>query len=394
MKVWRKQTVKWKRDGKRVKAGTERAERCVTLSKRFYGTLTDADGKRQQVPLCEDREASERLLRRLQTEADKQRALGLAKHERQRQRPVSAFVDEYEAYLRSKGNTERYVTQAASRIRRLLKASRIGSLDELDASKIAATLFAWRQRKDKPLTPATTNDYSRAVKAFSRWLWIERRTPDDPLRSLRLLNAKANRKRTRRAFTPTELERLTKATAESDKRCFGLSPADRSMLYVVAAYTGLRASELASLTKASFNLEAKTVTVLASYSKRRRNDTLPLHPSLIDRLTPWLASKGNGFLWPGTWTNRHKRQAAKMLRRDLKRAAIAYVDDAGRFADFHALRHTFITSLARAGVHPSKAKELARHSTITLTLDVYSHVSTDELREALNALPSIGTVRE
>ncbi len=40
----------------------------------------------------------------------------------------------------------------------------------------------------------------------------------------------------------------------------------------------------------------------------------------------------------------------------------------------HALRHTFISNLARAGIHPKTAQALARHSTITLTLDRYSHV--------------------
>jgi hypothetical protein len=34
-------------------------------------------------------------------------------------------------------------------------------------------------------------------------------------------------------------------------------------------------------------------------------------------------------------------------------------------ADLHALRHTFITELVKAGVAPKDAKELARHSTIT-----------------------------
>lgn len=75
-----------------------------------------------------------------------------------------------------------------------------------------------------------------------------------------------------------------------------------------------------------------------------------------------------------------------MLRSDLKRAGIAYRDEQGRYVDFHALRHTFITQLVRSGVHPAKPNELARHSTITLTMDVYSHVETDELRVVLEML--------
>lgn len=58
-------------------------------------------------------------------------------------------------------------------------------------------------------------------------------------------------------------------------------------------------------------------------------------------------------------------------------------------ADFHALRHTFISNLASNGVHPKLAKELARHSTITLTMDRYSHVGLLDMNGALESLPGI-----
>ena len=68
---------------------------------------------------------------------------------------------------------------------------------------------------------------------------------------------------------------------------------------------------------------------------------------------------------------------------------LVYRDDAGRYADFHALRHTFISNLASGGVHPKTAQALARHSTITLTMDRYSHVRRAELAPALDALPDL-----
>jgi site-specific recombinase XerD len=46
-----------------------------------------------------------------------------------------------------------------------------------------------------------------------------------------------------------------------------------------------------------------------------------------------------------------------------------YRDRDGGVADFHSLRHTFVTNLVNAGVAPKDAKELVRHSTITLTMD-------------------------
>jgi integrase len=41
---------------------------------------------------------------------------------------------------------------------------------------------------------------------------------------------------------------------------------------------------------------------------------------------------------------------------------------------FHDLRHTHATHLLRAGVHPKIVSERLGHSTITITLDTYSHV--------------------
>jgi len=67
---------------------------------------------------------------------------------------------------------------------------------------------------------------------------------------------------------------------------------------------------------------------------------------------------------------------------------LVYRTDAG-VADFHALRHAFITNLARAGVHPKIAQDLARHSDINLTMSRYSHTVLAEQAEALAALPDL-----
>src|SRR5262249_42705074 len=104
---------------------------------------------------------------------------------------------------------------------------------------------------------------------------------------------------------------------------------ERAMLYAVAGYTGLRASELASLTPESFNLDAQlaTVTVQAAYSKHRRQDVLPLHISLVALLRPWLAAKPEGqSVWPGNWAN--GKEAGVMLKADLERARAAWIDEA------------------------------------------------------------------
>ncbi len=72
-----------------------------------------------------------------------------------------------------------------------------------------------------------------------------------------------------------------------------------------------------------------------------------------------------------------------------KGSFLAYRDDAGRVSDFHSLRHTFISNLANAGVHPKLAQALARHSDINLTMSRYTHTIRGQESETLAALPDL-----
>ena len=105
-------------------------------------------------------------------------------------------------------------------------------------------------------------------------------------------------------------------------------------------------------------------------------------------LRQWLADRPAGQrLWGKNWAAR--RQGSKMIKVDLAAAGVPYKDALDRYADFHALRHTFISNLARAGVHPRNAQALARHSTIDLTMNVYTHVAIDDLANDLEAMAPV-----
>ncbi len=77
-----------------------------------------------------------------------------------------------------------------------------------------------------------------------------------------------------------------------------------------------------------------------------------------------------------------------MLQHDLKSAGIPYVDPDGHYADFHALRNTIITNLMKNGVNPKTPQSLARHSTIELTLNVYTSLTVHDQAAALASLPA------
>lgn len=53
---------------------------------------------------------------------------------------------------------------------------------------------------------------------------------------------------------------------------------------------------------------------------------------------------------------------------------------------FHDLRHTAATLMLRQGIHPKIVAGMLGHSTVSMTLDIYSHVIPDMQRGATEAL--------
>ena len=68
---------------------------------------------------------------------------------------------------------------------------------------------------------------------------------------------------------------------------------------------------------------------------------------------------------------------------------LMYKDREGRFADFHALRHTTGSFLAAGGVSPKVAQAVMRHSDINLTMSTYSHAYREDEAKAAESLPDL-----
>src|SRR5262249_28352115 len=152
----------------------------------------------------------------------------------------------------------------------------------------------------------TSNYYLRDTKSFFRWLVDDGRAANNPLNSLKPLNAEVENHRQRRCLPDADFQEFL-AAAHKGKIIHRLPGLDRFMLYVVAGWTGLRAQELASLEPESFQLDISdpVLVVQAAYSKHKREDVLPLRQDLTDFLRPWLKSKqASHRLWPGAWWNK------------------------------------------------------------------------------------------
>lgn len=313
-------------------------------------------------------------------------------------------LDDYKRYLEVVRNTTgRYVKESAARITAILDYCKFRYPTDFNAAKF--TRF-WESLQLKNIGITTQNHYLVALKGFAKWLLIENRISSNPFAHLQRLNNETDIRRVRRTISDKDFATLLKATKDEPDN-YGLSGTDRAMLYTTASFTGLRASELASLTENSFDFTGptKTVTVEVAYSKHRRRDVLPLHPDLAQRLQQYLDEKHQSNdqpiilkinshnspdaerIWPGRWAI--DRRAARMLKLDLKAAGLEYTTEDGRIFDFHALRHQFISNLGKAGVPLTVAQSLARHSDPKLTANVYTHVELSNLNTAVATLPNI-----
>ncbi len=319
-------------------------------------------------------------------------------------KPLAQHVDDFVTSLRSAGLSDDYVDPVEARIRRLVELCGFQSIADISGATVQIALAKLKvngsagTKKDdgtvktsRGLGQRTLNHYLAATKQFTRWLVTEGRTLKNALAHLKAGNANLDIRRERRELSETELQALLKS-AVAGPTLFGIAGQNRRRLYLVAVSTGLRASECASLTPRHFDLntDPPTVRIDAADEKSRRGDVLPIPSDLVTMLRPWLATIGpNEPLWPGDWAQ--KRRGSKMMMADLARAGIAYRDDDGQQADFHALRHTFLSRLGRSGASPKAMQRLARHTTVQLTLGRYTHANLFDLQSAVNMLPPIST---
>lgn len=349
------------------------------------------------MPLATDKTAAGQMLAELVCKAELGKAGIVDPFAEHRKRPLLEHVADYEAYLLGKGDGRQHARDAAALgvkphcigplVRRWgLAANGNGKKRRYPRD----TFLALAERLARAPGPATINHYVRSLRGFTRWLVRDRRLGDDPLAALTAVRAAVDVRRGRRELTAEELAALLSAAGKSERPFRGLTGWDRFHLYATACGTGFRTSALASLTPESFDLDAEppVVTLAARRNKSRVQKVQPLPPEVARLLADYLDGKpASQNVCGGTWAT--AGDAAEMLRIDLDAAGIPYAvegPDGPLYADFHALRHTYLTLEGRAGIDLRTLQELAGDSTPILTAR-YSHRRLYDLAGAVEKLP-------
>lgn len=306
-------------------------------------------------------------------------------------RSIEAHLEPWSVFLASRGTTIAEINSLKNRVVRFARHVGQDDIEAITADAVARFLADLHTQNDKPASAQTKNHYLKALKSFAKHLVRSDVLERNPLEWLQPRNVATDRRHERRPLTADEFARLIEAAA-AGPTIQAVSGPDRAMLYLIAGFTGLRRGELASLTVRSFDFATNppTVTVQAGHSKHRRVDVLPVHQLVVAKLKAWLADKGTLSLASPLFELRtqrgHDRRTSLMVKQDCEAAGVPYEDNQGKVVDFHALRTSYVTNLARAGVPLVMAQKLARHSSPNLTANVYTQLALSEQAEALAKL--------
>lgn len=286
-------------------------------------------------------------------------------------------------------------------------------ISKLASSQIQTAYTKWsttgrRDKKDGGLSPSTRRYihrilYSALARAVERQLIS--RNP-----------AEAFRKRL------PKLERRDFTTLTPDQSAQLLSRLEGSRLYwpvLISLATGMRRGEVLALRWRNVDFDRAEIRVVESLEQTKaglrfkspksgKSRVVALPSFSVERLRQLKMSRAQELLALGVRLPpealvcgaTHTDPASPRLTTRAFRQHVSRIPDFPKIR-FHDLRHTHATQLLLAGVHPKVAQERLGHSTISTTLDLYSHVTESMQQDAASrldaalgpAISGIGTQR-
>jgi len=415
----------------KLTTGRDGSERIVQQAATYTASYRDGQDLLREVATgCRDETAARQVLADLVKRAEQVRSGIISTDEdtmaSHQQASLADHLEAYLAHLRAKGVTAGRIKTNKQRFLAVAGDCRFAKLSDLSGD----ALERWLSTKaEKKMSAGSRNGYREACVGFGNWCVRTRRLSSNPFASVPKANAKADCRRKRRALTEEELVKLlavadrrplleamtirrgekagkplAKVRNQTKQRLERLGH-ERALIYKTLVLTGLRKAELASLTVGQLDLGTATPTAAlnAADEKNRRGSTIQLRDDLAADLRQWLAEKlrlaqdearGKGEAIPMRLAADVKlftvpAGLVRILNRDLEMAGIPKKDDRGRTVDVHALRHTMGTHLSKGNVPPRTAQMAMRHSSIDLTMNVYTDPRLLDVRKALDALPDL-----
>lgn len=269
----------------------------------------------------------------------------------------AAHVERWAQQMRSLGMSQHTVRLRTSAV------AACSTWAGVDPVRLTRDDVLWWLQSDPAWAPNTRNAYWRSLRGWFAWCVESGLIETHPLIGVKGPAPQAGRPR---PVTTDELSRMVAAAGDDDTRA----------MMLLAAYQGLRVSEIAALRGEDFRGSTMRVR-----SKGGRLHVLPVHPqvaALAATRPPtgwWFPSPGaaGGHVTPKTVS---KKVSAVMRR-------VGVMDGSA-----HRLRHWFGTEALRQSRNIRTVQELLRHADLSAT-QIYTRVDDAELAATVCSLPDL-----
>jgi len=268
-----------------------------------------------------------------------------------------------------------------------------GFLGDAKSKRDLATLQAsdvarFRDREAKELSRSTANLGVKVLRVCLGEAVRQGLLTMNPAVRVKIIKSTSESKR--RPFTFAEIKRILKA-CKHDVEWRGL--------VLFGLYLGQRLGDLAKLTWRAVNFETGEIAFTAHKTGRRI--VLPLLQPLSDYLSALPASDNpNACIFPNSAKHKRTASLSNQFREILVDAGLvepreykttkkgrSHAREASEIS-FHSLRHSAVTMLKASGLSDVFAREIVGHESAAVSRH-YTHLSTDDLRSAMQRLPDI-----
>jgi len=282
-------------------------------------------------------------------------------------KPLAQHLESFLAARAGAGKDPDYLRITRLRLTKIFKECGWKFLKDITAD----SFNAWRSKQGEK-SAKTLNDYLVSMRTVLNWLEHDGKLLTNPLKTVELTTRPGGKKRPRRGYTSEEIWKL-------------LEVADKTYALIIRMdiLSGLRRNEVALLQWGDFHFEASKPYILlrAETVKNRKGKPHFIHPDLVEDLK---AFKPEGALpTDAVFPEMPDMDDHRAL---LKAAGVPYVDENGRYADFHSFRKTHGTNLQLAGINQRTAMEQMRLSTPRLLDHVYTDCALLETAQAVAKL--------
>lgn len=258
-----------------------------------------------------------------------------------------------------------------------------GNLNINEISPILIKEFM-KQMQNKGRANATINKYIKFMSAIYNFMIDSDAAVRNPLARVKSLKEIKNKKI--RALCTEEVQALLAKTK--------IVYPDFFPLLFIAIFTGMRQGEIMALTWDSINWITKKITIDKNYThgtlgtpKTGKIRVIDMSDELVKVLREWRMAcpKGeNNLVCPNNEGN--YQSAENMMKRrflpTLNRAGIDKIR-------FHDLRHTYVSLLLANGAPMKYVQHQLGHSSITMTMDLYTHLLPEVNDKCVNLLNNI-----